>query len=163
MSLAEARRLCPGATVLDGHYPTYRAFAERVYERVGELTPCLDTYLDECYGDLTGTERLHEDVVGRVRALRRDIRSDTGLSITAGLGPNRMLAKMAGKRVKPDGLGWVRESDVDAFLLPRPVGDLLGVGPSHRRALEEMNVRTVGDLTRLPLPTLMGLFGKVGE
>ncbi len=162
MSIGEARRLCPGVAVLDGHAPTYRAFAERVFEHVGRMTPSLDTYLDECYGDLAGTERLHGDVRARALSLKQAVREDTGLTVTVGLGPNRMLAKMAGKRTKPDGLGWVTADQVEEFLLPRPVGELLGVGPAHRRLLEEMNVRTIGDLRRLPHPTLVALFGAIG-
>jgi DNA polymerase-4 len=163
MSLAEARRRCPSATVLDGHAPTYRAFAERVFEHVGGLTPSLDTYLDECYGDLAGTEALHGDPLARSRSLKQAIHDDTGLTVTVGLGPNRMLAKMAGKRTKPDGLGWVTAEQVEEFLAPRPVGELLGVGPVHRRALEDMNVRTVGELAALPRATLAALFGAHGE
>jgi DNA polymerase-4 len=163
MSLAEALRLCPAAAVLDGHAPTYRAFAERVFAHAAAMTPSLDTYLDECYGDLAGTERLHGDPLARARALKDAVRADTGLTVTVGLGPNRMLAKMAGKRAKPDGLGWVAAAGAEAFLLPRPVGELLGVGPAHRRTLEEINVRTVGDLARLPRETLTALFGALGE
>jgi DNA polymerase-4 len=163
MSLAEAARLCPQATVLDGHYPTYRAFAERVYDQVAAVSPCLDTYLDECYADLEGTERLHGDPLARARALAQAIRDDTGLGVTVGLGPNRMLAKMAGKRTKPAGLGAVTAEEADGFLAPLPVGDLLGVGPAHRRTLEDMNVRSVADLRRLPRETLAALFGVHGE
>ena len=163
MSLGEAARLCPAAAVLDGHYPTYRAFAERVYDQVAAVSPCLDTYLDECYADLEGTERLHGDLVARARALAASVREDTGLGVTIGLGPNRMLAKMAGKRRKPAGLGAVTAAEADAFLEPLPVGDLLGVGPAHRRTLEDMNVRTVGDLRMLPRETLVALFGAHGE
>jgi DNA polymerase-4 len=163
MSLSRARRLCPQVVILDGHYPTYRSFAERIYERVRSLTPCIDTYLDECFGDLTGTERLHGDVIARVRELRRDVQADTGVTVTVGLGPNRMLAKMVGKGVKPDGLAWLTEAEGDAYLAGRPVGDLLGVGPVYRRTLESMNVQTIADLRRLPRETLAAVFGVHGE
>jgi DNA polymerase-4 len=134
-----------------------------VYAQVAALSPCLDTYLDECYADLEGTERLHGDPIARSHALAAAIRADTGLGVTVGLGPNRMLAKMAGKRTKPAGLGAVTAEEADSFLLPLPVGDLLGVGPAHRRALADMNVRTVSDLRRLPRETLAALFGAHGE
>jgi DNA polymerase-4 len=163
MALAEARRLCPQAVILDGTQSTYAAFAERVYEHVGALTPCLDTYLDECFGDLAGTERLHGDRLACARRLKDAIRDDTGLTVTVGLGPNRMLAKMAGKRTKPDGLGAVRAADADEFLCARPIGELLGVGPAHARTLLDMNVRTVAGLRALPRCTLAALFGAHGE
>ncbi len=163
MRLAEARRRCPGLVVLDGYYPTYRSFAERIYDEVRAVTPCLDTYLDECYGDLAGTERLHGDLVARGARLKEAVRAATGVTVTVGLGPNRMLAKMAGKTAKPDGLAWVRAADAAAFLAGRPVGDLLGVGPAHRRTLEGLNVRTVDDLRRLPPDVLVALFGRLGH
>ena len=163
MPLGEARRRCPAAVVLDGHAPTYRAFAERVFAHAAAMAPGLDTYLDECYGDLAGTERLHGDPLARARRLKDDVRADTGLTVTVGLGPNRMLAKLAGKRTKPDGLGWVTGADAEAFLSARPVAELPGVGPAHGRALAEMNVRTVGELARLPRETLVALFGAHGE
>src|SRR5436853_3895229 len=78
LSLAEARRRCPGVVILDGHYPTYRAFADRIYALARDLTPNLDTYLDEAYGDLAGTERLHADLLARCRRLKRDIAEATG-------------------------------------------------------------------------------------
>jgi DNA polymerase-4 len=162
MSLSRARHLCPRVVILDGHYPTYRSFAERVYRRVASLTPSIDTYLDECYGDLTGTERLHGDLIARARELRQEIQADTGITVTVGLGPNRMLAKMVGKGAKPDGLAWITEDQADSFLAGRPVGDLLGVGPAHRRTLESMNVQTVADLRRLPRETLVAVFGVHG-
>jgi DNA polymerase-4 len=149
--------------ILDGHYPTYRSFADRIYQHVRSLTPAIDTYLDECYGDLAGTERLHGDVIARARELRRAVQSDTGLTVTVGLGPNRMLAKMVGKGAKPDGLAWLGEGEVEPFLTGRPVGDLLGVGPAHRRTLESMNVETIADLRRLPRETLVAVFGAPGD
>jgi DNA polymerase-4 len=162
MPLTEARRRCPELVVLDGYYPTYRSFAERVYDEVRRVTPCLDTHLDECYGDLAGTERLHGDLATRAERLRQAVRDATGLAVTVGLGPNRMLAKMAGKTAKPDGLGCVRAADAERFLAGRPAGDLPGIGPAHRRLLESLNVRTVDDLRQLSGEVLAALFGRLG-
>src|SRR5690349_20467530 len=104
MSLVEARRLCPDAVILDGCHATYKSFADRVWAKLSELTPDLDVALDEAYGDLNGTERLHGDVVLRARALQDEIAEATGgVSVTIGIAPNRMLAKLVGKTVKPHG------------------------------------------------------------
>lgn len=163
-SLAEARRLCPQAVVLDGHYPTYRAFAQRIYDLLREVTPDLDTALDEAYGDLTGTERLHGDVIARCAALKRSIAEATGgVTVTIGLGPNRMLAKLVGKTAKPDGLAWITQDRADAFLAGRPAADVPGVGPAFARRLGEMNVRSVEDLRRLSHDVLAALFGVAGQ
>jgi len=161
--LSEARRLCPDAVILDGHYPTYRAFGERIFALVASLTPDLDTYLDEAYGDLAGTERLHGDLFARCRALKQTIAESTGgVTVTIGLGPNRMLAKLAGKTAKPDGLAAITAAEAEDFLAPRPASDVYGVGPAIARRLAGMNVHTVADLRRLTRETLAGLFGVVG-
>ena len=161
--LSAARRICPDAVILDGHAPTYRAFAERIFALTTALTPHLDTYLDEAYGDLTGTERLHGDPLERCAALRAAIAEATGgVTVTIGLGPNRMLARLVGKTAKPDGLAWITAAEADAFLAGRPAADLAGVGPAIAQRLAGMNVRTVADLRRLTCETLAGLFGTVG-
>jgi DNA polymerase-4 len=161
--LSEARRACPDAVILDGHYPTYRAFGERIFALAAELTPDLDTYLDEAYGDLAGTERLHGDLLARCRALKRAIAEATGgVTVTIGLGPNRMLAKLVGKTAKPDGLAAITAAEAPAFLAPRPASDVFGVGPAIARRLAGMNVHTVADLRRLSREVLAGLFGAVG-
>ncbi len=161
--LTEARRVCPDAVVLDGHYPTYRAFGERIFALLSELTPDLDTYLDEAYGDLAGTERLHGDVFARCRALQQVIAEETGgVTVTIGLGPNRMLAKLAGKTVKPAGLAAITAAEAEDFLAPRPASDVYGVGPAIARRLADMNVHRVTDLKRLSREVLAGLFGAVG-
>jgi DNA polymerase-4 len=163
MTLTEAKRLCPGVVILEGHAPVYRCFAERIFERCRELAPDVETYLDEAYVELTGTERLHGDFLAAAARLRRTIRDETGLTVTCGLGPNRMLAKLVGKTVKPDGLARLDECDADAFLVDRPVEQLAGVGHVHARTLRSMNVRTIGALRALPVAALEALFGAPGR
>src|SRR6476660_2653807 len=89
MSLTEARQRCTSAVILDGNQPTYKAFADRVWARLAEVTPDLDVALDEAYGDLAGTERLHVDVVERARALQRAIAQATGgVTVSIGIAPH---------------------------------------------------------------------------
>ena len=163
MRLSEAKRLCPQVVILEGHAQVYRCFAEDVFGRCRALAPEVETYLDEAYGDLTGTERLHGDPVRAVRRLKDDISAATGLTVTCGLGPNRMLAKLIGKTVKPDGLARIDARDADAFLRDRPIEQLAGVGHAHARTLRSMNLNTIGDLRALPVPALEALFGTHGR
>lgn len=162
MTLAEARRLCPQAAVLQGHAQVYRCFAERVFAHCRDVAPAIETFLDEAYCDLTGTERLHGDLLGATRRLQRAILASTGLTVTCGLGPNRMLAKLAGKAVKPDGLARVTAAGAEAFLRDLPVEQVAGVGPARAKTLRSMNVRTAGELRVLPAGTLERLFGAPG-
>src|SRR6266513_1918683 len=73
MALSEAKRLCPEAVILDGHAQTYRCFAEEIFSRCRRVSPAVETFLDEAYCDLSGTERLHGDVLQRLRAMKREI------------------------------------------------------------------------------------------
>jgi DNA polymerase-4 len=162
MPLSEAKRLCPQAVVVPGHAQVYRCFAEQVFAHCRDIAPAVETFLDEAYGDLTGTERLHGDLLEAARRLKRAILESTGLTVTCGLGPNRMLAKLAGKAVKPDGLARVTATGAEAFLRDLPVEQVAGVGHAHARTLHSMNVRTAGELRVLPAETLERLFGAPG-
>jgi len=150
--------------IVEGHAQVYRCFAERIFERCRALAPDVETYLDEAYVELTGTERVHgDDLLAAAAGLRRAIRDETGLTVTCGLGPNRMLAKLVGKTVKPDGLARLDERDADAFLVDRPVEQLAGVGHAHAKTLRSMNVRTIGEMRALPVAALEALFGAPGR
>jgi DNA polymerase-4 len=163
MTLTEARRLCPAAVIVEGHAQVYRCYAERIFEQCRTLSPDVETYLDEAYLELTGTERVHGDFLAAATHLRAAITADTGLTVTCGLGPNRMLAKLAGKTVKPDGLARVLADEADAFLVDRPIEQLAGVGHAHAKTLRSMNVRTIGELRAFPAPALEALFGTPGR
>lgn len=163
MRLSDAKRLCPQAVIIDGHAQVYRCFAEQIFARCRELAPAVETYLDEAYCDLSGTERLHGDPLAAGRALKERILGDTGLTVTCGIGPNRMLAKLIGKTTKPDGLARLQASEADAFLRDRPIEQLAGVGHAHAALLRSMNLNTIGELRALPLPVLVALFGANGR
>ena len=163
MTLAEAKRLCPRAVVIEGHAQVYRCFAEEVFAHCRDVAPAVETYLDEAYCDLTGTEQLHGDLLEAARRLKRAIHGATGLTVTCGLGPNRMLAKLAGKAVKPDGLARVTAAGAEAFMRDLPVEKVTGVGRAHAKTLRSMNVRTAGEMRVLPVETLERLFGAAGR
>jgi DNA polymerase-4 len=163
MSLSDAKRLCPKAIILEGHAQTYRCFAERIFALCREVAPAVETYLDEAYCDLTGTDRLHGDLAVLARDLKRRIREATGLGVTCGLGPNRMLAKLIGKTVKPDGLAVIAAEDAEAFLCGRPIEQLAGVGHAHAKTLRSMNLNTIGELRVLEPDVLAALFGAPGR
>jgi DNA polymerase-4 len=163
MPLSEAKRLCPKAVILEGHAQVYRCYAERVFVRCRELSPDVETYLDEAYLELTGTERVHGDFTRAAAGLKRAILDDTGLTVTCGIGPNRMLAKLVGKTTKPDGLARLHADEAEAFLTGRPVEQLAGVGHAHARTLRGMNIRTIGELRVLPVGALEALFGAPGR
>lgn len=163
MPLSRAARLCPSVVILDGSYPTYRALAERIFSFCRDVSPNVETFLDEAYVELTGTERLNGKALAVGRALRERVRRETGLPVTVGIGRSRMIAKMAGKRVKPDGLGVVEPGAEAETIAPFPIRDLPGVGHAYGAVLEKLQVRTIGDLRALSAPALRKLFGVHGD
>ena len=160
LSLSEARRLCPDAVFLDGHAQIYRCFAEKVFGVAAQYAPAMETFLDEAYLELTGTEGIHRSYREAGQRLRAEIREATGLAVSVGIGTNRMIAKMVTKTVKPDGLGVLPPGGEEAFVLSRPIRDLPGIGDVAGPTLWKLNVRTVRDLRGLPEEALHGLFGR---
>ncbi|MBI4564949.1 MAG: DNA polymerase IV [Planctomycetes bacterium] len=162
MSLRQALRLCPHAIILEGNQHTYACFTEAIWEIARRWLPEMETYLDEAYGDLAGTEKLfgHPRRVGE--ELKREILERVGLRVTVGIGANRMVAKMAGKSAKPDGLAFVPWGEEEAFVADRPVGDLPGVGPATEAMLREMNLLKVRDLRALSREVFKAMLGKNG-
>jgi DNA polymerase-4 len=164
MSLRDARRLCREGVFLKGRQPIYRCFASRIFEILRETAPSVDTYLDEAFCDLSGMERLLGDPLRLGEAVRDRVLRATGLSVTVGLGPSRMAAKIAGKTVKPGGVRCVRtEAELASLIAPMEATVIPGVGRKVAEVLRDLNVRTVTDLRALPKPALTALFGANGR
>jgi len=159
MSLREARLRCPEAVVLDGRAQIYRCYAERVFDIAARYAPAMETFLDEAYLDLSGSEGAQGSYIDAATRLRAEIRRATGLAVSVGVATNRMAAKMVTKTVKPDGVGLLAPGLEEAFVLSRAIGDLPGVGHAIGPTLWRLNVRTVGQLRELPEQALRGLFG----
>lgn len=160
--LREARRLCPDAVILEGHAPTYRAFAERVFELAAELSPDIETFLDDALLDLTGTECVHGHLIHAAEALRVRIRRETGLSVSLGLATNRMVARMVTRLGKPGGFAWLRPGGEADFVAARPIEELLGIGHKRAAVLREMGFVRIGELRELTAQQLREIFGELG-
>jgi len=164
MPMSRALRLCPDAIVVRPDFERYRAVSSKIREIFLRHTPLVEPLsLDEAYLDvseeLTGIPTATETA----RVIRREIREETGLTASAGVAPNKFLAKIASDWKKPDGLFVIKPHQVDRFLLPLPVGKIPGVGKATERALAQMLVRTVGELRSRELHELVARFGKFGE
>jgi len=163
MPAARARRLCPDAIFVAPDFTRYRDVSRQVraiFHRHTDLVEPLS--LDEAYLDVTREKTGLPTATDTARAIRAAIREETALTASAGVAPNKFLAKIASDWKKPDGLFVLRPSAVEAFLEPLPVGKLPGVGTSTRGALEELGFATVGDLRRAELRELERRFGRFG-
>jgi len=163
MPTAEARRRCPQGVFLRGSMSRYAAESRRIFEIFRRFTPRLEGLsLDEAFLDLGGSERLLGPPAGVGRALRAAVRAETGLAVSVGIAPVKMVAKIASDLAKPDGLLEVRAGEVEAFLAPLPLGRIWGVGPVARLRLEGAGLRTIGDLARAAPARLEDLVGSWG-
>jgi len=163
MPTFEARRLCPDGVFLRGSMRRYGRESQRIFEIFRRFTPVVQGLsLDEAFLDVGGTERLFGPPAALARRLRAEVREETGLVVSVGIAPVKMVAKIASDLAKPDGLLEVPADGVRAFLDPLPVGRLWGVGPVARGRLEAAGFRTVGDLSRADAARLEALLGSWG-
>src|SRR5947209_6000584 len=163
MPAVRAERLCPNAIFLPPDFPRYRAVsrqAHEIFERHTDLIEPLS--LDEAYLDVSENKTGLPTATQVARTIREQIRTELSLTASAGVAPNKFLAKIASDWKKPDGLFVIQPEEIDSFLLPLPVGRLPGVGKVTEEKLKQLEVQTIADLRRMDLPTLEGRFGRHG-
>jgi DNA polymerase-4 len=163
MPAVRAERLCRNAVFLPPDFPRYQAVSRQVREILQRHTDLIEPLsLDEAYLDVSENKTGLATATLVARTIREQIRTELQLTASAGVAPNKFLAKIASDWKKPDGLFVIQPEDVDAFLLPLPVGRVPGVGKVTEGKLKGFNVQTIADLRRLDLPTLESRFGRYG-
>jgi DNA polymerase-4 len=141
----------------------YRAVSRSVREILKRHTDLIEPLsLDEAYLDVSENKTGLSTATRVAKAIRAQIREELHLTASAGVAPNKFLAKIASDWRKPDGLFVVQPEDIDTFLPPLPVGRIPGVGKVTERRLAEFGVRTVGNLRDLEAATLEEHFGRYG-
>src|SRR6266852_2295537 len=163
MPATRAERLCPGAVFLPPDFPRYRAVSGQTREIFKRHTDRVEPLsLDEAYLDVTENKTGLPTATRVARTIREQIREELNLTASAGVAPNKFLAKLASDWRKPDGLFVVKPEDVDEFLLPLPVGRLPGVGKVTEEKLKSFEILTLADLRKFDSPTLESRFGRYG-
>src|SRR5580698_7617212 len=153
MPALRAERLCPEAIFVPPDFVRYRAVSRQtrdIFRRYTDLIEPLS--LDEAYLDVTENKCGLPTATKVASAIRHHIRDELHLTASAGVAPNKFLAKIASDWKKPDGLFVIQPEEVDAFLPPLPVERLPGVGKVTEVRLEELGIRTITDLRRMALP-----------
>ena len=161
MPSAQAMRLCPGATLFHGSFDHYRAASRSVRAVLERHAPVVVmASLDEAYLDFTGTERLYPvSLLPAAERIRDEVHEATGLDCSIGIGPNRMIAKLASDHAKPRGLMEVRAGWEEGFLAGLPLAALPGVGPRTTARLAQLGLTAVHQVQQMPLPRLEALLG----
>jgi len=161
--MMEARRLCPQGVFLKVRMDRYQEVSRRIHKILSSYTPKVEPIsIDEAFLDVGGCETLFGRSEDIARAIKIRIKKETGLTCSVGVAPNKFLAKIASEMRKPDGLVEVREDEKESFLVDLPVSKMWGVGKVTERKLQQMGLRTIGELRRLSLFQLKNIFGKLG-
>jgi DNA polymerase-4 len=163
MSTARALRLCPQLILLPPDFRRYREASQQILAIYHDYTPLVEPLsLDEAYLDVSGLERCQGSATLMAREIRARIRAEVRITASAGIAPNKFLAKVASDWNKPDGQFVIRPQDIDAFVTALPVGRIFGVGKVTAARLQKGGVRTCGDLRAWDLARLVSEFGRFG-
>lgn len=158
MPLRRAYMLCPEAIFLPVDYEEYLKESEKIKNILRSFTPLVeDVGIDEAFLDITDVDIESEEIT---KMIKERIRQETGLTCSIGIGPNKLLAKIASEMKKPDGLTIISPADIKKLIWPLPVRKLWGVGPKTERRLKDIRITTIGDLASIPLEKLIEYFSQ---
>ncbi|MGN6657294.1 MAG: DNA polymerase IV [Rhodanobacter sp.] len=164
MPAVRAERLCPQLVFVPPDFARYKAVSRQIREIFARHTDLIEPLsLDEAYLDVTATKTALPSATATAEAIRAAIRAETALTASAGVAPNKFLAKIASDWNKPDGLWVIRPHQVLAFLTPLPVGRLPGVGKVMEGKLAALGIATVGELRDRAAVDLEQRFGRWGR
>ncbi|MFP4176975.1 MAG: DNA polymerase IV [Planctomycetota bacterium] len=162
--ISEAYRRCPHAVFLPVNGRKYAQVSRQIREILERFSPQIEPLsIDEAFLDVTDTKHLFGGKLATARRIRNDIKRHTKLTASLGLGPNKMVAKIASDLDKPDGLVVVEPGEVMDFLHPLDIETLWGVGPRTAETLHEMKLTTIGDIADTPANVLEQKLGTHGR
>ncbi|WP_165007608.1 DNA polymerase IV [Neisseria yangbaofengii] len=163
MSVATAKRLCPQAVYIPPHFELYRQVSAQIHAIFRRHTDLIEPLsLDEAYLDVTVNKqniRYASEIAEKIRA---EIFAETGLTASAGIAPNKFLAKIASDWRKPNGQFVLHPQKIDAFLETLPLGKIPGVGKVTLKKMQALGMQTAGDLRRFERGELLNHFGRYG-
>jgi len=165
MPMFQARRLCPDAEVVPPNMAKYAAVGREVRALMFKLSPLVEPLsIDEAFLDLSGTERLHGMIPAQSLArFASEVESRIGITVSIGLSANKFLAKIASDLDKPRGFSVLGQDEAKAFLAPKPVTFIWGVGKVFGETLARDGYRTIADLQRADETDLMRRYGVEGQ
>ncbi len=161
MPLREAGRRCPHGIFLPVRMRRYEEVSEQIMAILHDYTPLVEPIsLDEAFLDVTGSEKLFGPAEQIAREIVERIERELELGASVGIAHNKFLAKLASDLKKPRGFVVVNPDEVESFLAPLPVDRIWGVGPSTKKVLMDLGLKTIGDLQKYPLELLQQRLGE---
>lgn len=164
MSMAQARKLCPHVVVLEPRFELYREVSSQIQQIFQQHTDLIEPLsLDEAYLDVTENKQGLASATAVAQAIQQQIWQHTQLTASAGVAPNKFLAKIASDWYKPNGLCVIKPQQVQEFINDLPLKKIPGVGKVTQAKLEQLQLYTLGDLQKIELHVLQQHFGKYGQ
>jgi len=163
MPISQAWRLCPDAVYLPPNFPLYIQVSREIMAIARKYADKFEQWgIDEVFLDVTNRVKDWADAEALARQIKQEIKAKERLTASIGVGPNKLIAKVASDFQKPDGLTVVREEDAEKFLAPLAVRKLLWVGRKTEAKLKALGINTIGDLARYNPTVLSSMFGVMG-
>ncbi|WP_295799773.1 DNA polymerase IV [uncultured Microbulbifer sp.] len=164
MPTSQAKKLCPDLIVVPGNMKKYREVSAQIRNIFLEYTDFIEPLsLDEAYLDVTDSNHCNGSATLIAAEIRRRVNETLGITISAGVAPNKFLAKIASDWQKPDGLTVITPAAVEEFVLRLPVNKIHGVGRVTAEKMQRQGIRTCSDLRRFSLVELAQMYGKFGN
>lgn len=164
MPMAHALRLCPDLVCLPVNMPLYVNVSRQIRDIFYRYTPEIEPLsLDEAFLDVAGSEKLFGPAAAIARKIKQDIKNECNLIASAGVAPNKFVAKIASDIDKPDGYVVVTRNEVQDFLDPLPVNRIWGVGKKTEQQLRQIGIKTIQDARNWPADDMIKRFGKMGD
>lgn len=164
MPMSQAIRACPSLVVIRPNMEKYRIESQKIHKIFLEYTDLVEPLsLDEAFLDVSNSDLERGSATLIALSIRNRIRHEVGITISAGIAPNKFLAKIASDWNKPDGQFTLAPEEVEAFMLELPVQKIFGVGSVTAKKMNALDLHSCKDLQRLTLPELAKLFGKFGS
>ena len=164
MSTAHALKLCPHLTVVPGNMAKYKEVSQQIMSIFLDYTDVIEPLsLDEAFLDVTGSEHCHGSATLIAEEIRSRVEAEVGITISAGIAPNKFLAKIASDWNKPNGIYVIKPEQVEGFLLSLPVKKISGVGDKTAQKMAQIGIVTCLDLRAKSLIELVERFGKFGK
>ena len=164
MNVCEAKKVCPHLIFVVGDNEKYTHTCRELQKIYLHFTPDVEAYsIDEAFLDITTTHHLFGGPEAIGQSIKDQIKEQFGITCTAGIAPNVLIAKLASDIAKPDGLKWVKPEEIKSVLENLPLKELWGIGSGLSEKLETFGIKTCGELGRAPVSLLRNKFGIMGE
>ncbi|NIM19835.1 MAG: hypothetical protein GTO51_06280 [Candidatus Latescibacteria bacterium] len=164
LTIPQARRLSPSAAFVQVDWALFRRASDALFSLVRRYSPLVEPVsLDEGFMDYTGCARLFGEVKDTAWRVQKKLAAAPRLTVSLGLGPNKLVSQVASKVAKRGGIVTVSAGEEREFLAPFPLSWLPGIRPSHRETLSSLGIKTIGALSQVPPPLaecVLGSFGK---